>query len=323
MLFATDSAGTVYAFNTAGEAQPVFVDGATSLSTGTHATEIRGLAFSTLDENLFDVTPFYPLQRIYPDEMDFRLGLYTDPPVLGSRDILVDYRQTNAGHENCQSPCGTQSIHFGKGFAYDLRGNPLGCAATTTPAAQGSMVSNEFSLDGYAAADKPALYFSYYLDTENDSSAPPEIMMRDALRVYVSDNNGDWQELGTNNSYRGNGFVDDELQDLDAAYRAATDPDDKNQYFDIQEIYDVDDWRQVRIPLDQYAGRTNLRLRVDFSTGGDLNVANAATGEEVRAVSGFYIEDGETAQIGGFTLEFDSGLTIVRPPARRFRSTKR
>ena len=44
-------------------------------------------------------------------------------------------------------------------------------------------------------------------------------MMRDAVRVYVSDNNGDWQELATNNSYRGNGFVDDELQDFDAAYR--------------------------------------------------------------------------------------------------------
>jgi len=79
------------------------------------------------------------------------------------------------------------------------------------------MISNEFSLDGYAAADKPVLYFSYYLDTENDSSAPPEIMMRDALRVYVSDNNGDWQELGTNNSYRTLGIFDDELIDLDAA----------------------------------------------------------------------------------------------------------
>ena len=44
-----------------------------------------------------------------------------------------------------------------------------------------------------------------------------------------------------------------------------------------------------------------------------MNVANAATGEEVRAVSGFFIQDGETAQIGGLTLEFDSGLTIVAP----------
>jgi len=136
MLFATDSAGTVYAFNTAGEAQPVFVDGATSVSTGAHATEIRGLAFSTLDENLFGVTPFYPRERIYPDEMDFRLGLYTDPPVANSQDILVDYRQTNAGHENYQSPFGTQSIHFGKGLPTISGAMPWGRAPTTSPAAR-------------------------------------------------------------------------------------------------------------------------------------------------------------------------------------------
>ncbi len=182
------------------------------------------------------------------------------------------------------------------------------------------MVSNEFSLDGYAAADRPVLYFSYYLDTENDSSDPLSAsgrMMRDAMRVYVSDNNGDWQELATNNSYESfppdSSIVNDELQDLDAAWRTATAPDDPIQYFDVQEIYNVNDWRQVRIPLDQYAGRSNLRLRVDFSTAGDLNVGDVGSGEEVRAVSGFYIQDGQTAQIGGFTLEFDSGLTIVAP----------
>ena len=94
---------------------------------------------------------------------------------------------------------------------------------------------------------------------------------------------------------------------------AATAPDDPNQYFDIQETFDVDDWRQVRIPLDQYTGRTNLRLRVDFSTAGDLNIANAATGEEIRTVAGIFIQDGQTAQIGPHVLEFDSGLTIVAP----------
>ena len=75
----------------------------------------------------------------------------------------------------------------------------------------------------------------------------------------------------------------------------------------------VDDWRQVRIPLDQYTGRTNLRLRVDFSSAGDLNIANAATGEEIRTVAGIFIQDGQTAQIGPHVLEFDSGLTIVAP----------
>ena len=137
-------------------------------------------------------------------------------------------------------------------------------------------------------------------------------MMRDAVRVYLSDNNGDWQELATNNSYEGPGFVDDEL--LDFSQPRVTSPDDKIQYFDIQEMFDVNDWRQVRIPLDQYSGRTNLRLRVDFSTAGDLNVGNAATtGEEIRAVAGIFIQDGDTAEIGSYILEFDSGLTLVAP----------
>jgi len=326
MLFATDSAGTLYAFNTAGELQPVFVNGATSVSTGTHATEIRGLAFSTLDENLFQYTPggnqylntasgTLPVVRQYPDPMDFRVGTYSPTSSPANPDIGVYYQQREPGHENYQTAFGTQSIHFGKGVAYDLNGNRLGVRSYEYPGgAQGSIVSNEFSLNGYAAADRPALYFSYFLDTENDSSAPPEVMMRDAVRVYISDNNGDWQELATNNSRRTLGIFDDELIDLDAAYRGATAPDDAVQYFDVQELYDADDWRQVRIPLDQYAGRTNLRLRVDFSTAGDFNVGDVWTGgEEVRAVSGFYIQDGDTAQIGGLTLEFDSGLTIVAP----------
>ena len=164
--------------------------------------------------------------------------------------------------------------------------------------------------------DRPTLYFSYNLDTENDSSAPVDVMMRDAFRVYVSDNSGDWQLLSTNNSYTGPFFVDDELVDYDAFGSPFTpSPGDATvQYFDVQETFNVRDWRQARVPLDQYAGRTNLRLRFDFTTGGDLNLGDAGTtGEEVRAVAGILLNDGDTMTIGGQTLEFDSGLTIVAP----------
>ena len=44
-----------------------------------------------------------------------------------------------------------------------------------------------------------------------------------------------------------------------------------------------------------------------------MNIANAATGDEIRAVAGIFIQDGQTAQIGPHVLEFDSGLTIVAP----------
>ena len=53
MLFATALDGTLYAFNTAGELQPIFLDGATSIATGQN---LNGLAFSTLDYNLWHVT---------------------------------------------------------------------------------------------------------------------------------------------------------------------------------------------------------------------------------------------------------------------------
>ena len=88
MLFATSSAGTLYAFNTAGEAQPVFVNGATSVSTGPHPTEVRGLAFSTLDENLFERTPG-ARQIIGATPMDVRLGI---APQVGV-PIVVDKQQ--------------------------------------------------------------------------------------------------------------------------------------------------------------------------------------------------------------------------------------
>ena len=115
MLFATDSGGTLYAFDTAGEAQPVFVNGATSVSTGNHGgREIRGLAFSTLDENLFEQTPT-ARQIIGATPMDVRLGI---APQVGQL-ITVDKQQFTPGHEHYQF--GTSSIHFGQG---NVNGNP-------------------------------------------------------------------------------------------------------------------------------------------------------------------------------------------------------
>ena len=107
--------GTLYAFDTAGEAQPVFVNGATSVSTGNHGgREIRGLAFSTLDENLFEQTPT-ARQIIGATPMDVRLGIAAQVGQL----ITVDKQQFTPGHERYQS--GTSSIHFGQG---NVNGNP-------------------------------------------------------------------------------------------------------------------------------------------------------------------------------------------------------
>ncbi len=67
------------------------------------------------------------------------------------------------------------SYHFGLPGGQDL---PSG--------AHGSLVSNEFSLAGYSAADLPTLYFSYYLDPGT----------ADTFRVYGAADGGNWVLLG-------------------------------------------------------------------------------------------------------------------------------
>ena len=54
LLFATDSNGTVYAMNTSGVLQPIFLDGQTSVDTGVGGAV--GVSFSTLDYNLWHGT---------------------------------------------------------------------------------------------------------------------------------------------------------------------------------------------------------------------------------------------------------------------------
>ena len=59
-------------------------------------------------------------------------------------------------------------------------------------------MTEPFSLEGYAATDLPALYFNYFLLTE-------EIAGRDAFRVFISDNGreddrGTWELLASNQS---------------------------------------------------------------------------------------------------------------------------
>src|SRR6185503_15553543 len=54
MLFGITTDGTLYAVDTLGNLQPVFVNNQTSAETGLSA--ISGLTFSTLDRNLWTVT---------------------------------------------------------------------------------------------------------------------------------------------------------------------------------------------------------------------------------------------------------------------------
>ncbi|MFL2870789.1 MAG: NF038122 family metalloprotease, partial [Pirellulaceae bacterium] len=278
MLFGIDTNGTIYAFDTDGVLQPIFLDGVTHVETG--ITQVRGLMFSNLDRNLFHITPS-DRHQISANEMDVRFGLAAN---VGDT-ITIDERQFEVGHGITAIYDGTrgvdtdfnQSFHFGRGNvggtarSYDFIGG-----------AHGSIVSNEFSLRGFAAEDKPTLYFTYWSQTDGAQD-------RDTFRVWATDNNSDWSLLATNN---------------DGA------------------IQDDSTWRQVRTSLAGFAGVDNLRIRVDFDTTGDRNTGQLFDGElnntgtELIAIDGIHLRDGQTYEIDGQVFEFESGFTIVAPSAR-------
>lgn len=117
------------------------------------------------------------------------------------------------------------------------------------------MESNNFSLEGYSPADKPTLYFNYFLDTEQAELADDATLddldqrMRDAFRVYIAGDDGHWKLVSTNNS---------DVDPLDDDARDEFDPFPRfdpitgqyvpEQPFDRAETFDsTGDWRQARI----------------------------------------------------------------------------
>jgi hypothetical protein len=66
-------------------------------------------------------------------------------------------------------------------------------------------------------------------------------------------------------------------------------------------------WDQQRVDLSSFAGAEHLRLKVDFTTG------KRQSGDELRAIEGQYIRDGETFVIDNQTFEFETGISFVFP----------
>ncbi|MEM6469158.1 MAG: tandem-95 repeat protein [Planctomycetota bacterium] len=164
---------------------------------------------------------------------------------------------------------------FGNGLqgSYNLPGGALGTLTTRT-----------FDLSGTVAADRPTLYFNYFLDTENhpgsltntDGGDP----FRDSARVFVSADGGNtWILAASNNSALSQpspalqpraelpGF----LSHLSDAGLNSPDPRGEAAQM-VQELFDnTGQWRQARVDLSIFAGLENLQLRIDFSTAGSMN----------------------------------------------------
>ncbi|MBC8355867.1 MAG: choice-of-anchor L domain-containing protein [Planctomycetes bacterium] len=314
-LFGITDGGELYAFNTRGELQPIFVNDQTSVDTGLFA--VNGLAFSNLDRNLWEVT-----------------GNRGNNPGHGlNGGPNADYETFD--HSQQDLPTGGSSFFFGNDRDSNVGGNQrfLGGPFTRdynfAGGAHGTVITNPFSLEGYAPADLPVLYFNYFLDTEGtdyDPAPNPDILTRDSFRVFVSDDDGEWTLLATNNVFQ-DAVLTDEFDFGEGYDPSVFDFDALCQYPSadgepcVQPLFDnTGGWRQARISLGRFAGSENLRLRFDFSTAGEMDLGPAgidtvgSVGSELRAVSGAILRDGQNFTLDfSNRLEFDFGYTLDAP----------
>jgi GEVED domain-containing protein/dockerin type I repeat protein/parallel beta helix pectate lyase-like protein len=269
LLFAITTGGRLYCFDTSGALQTVFDtnnDGtpdATNISTGVGGAV--GLAFSPLDENLWHVSG----RR----GGDAGHGLIPTPDNSRGATEGVD---------------GGSSMYFGFDGAgqrnydnhpnnRDIGTNPQIAGTYNAPGGSyGYLTSNPFSLAGSVSADKPTLYFNYFLATDGvDGGA------RDAARVHVSTNGGaTWQLAATNNSIRDTPITGAREGELPPFWSDSITDMPSNTYQRSQELFDnTGVWRQARVDLSNFAGQSNIRLRISFATSGD---ARGGTDEEAQ-----------------------------------------
>lgn len=320
ILFATGSNGQLFALNTTGVLQPVFSGGATSANLG--STPV-GLAFSVLDFNLWHPTEQrgtdaghginHTFDNTRPASTTWLNGIGSDTDIRNSSETAggLSFR---FGLENwVQDPdAGNAYVTYGPNAQYgilaqathqDLSANPLLSNNYNLPGgALGSLATRSISLQGYAAADKPTLYFNYFLETENQNTITTN-QMRDSARVLVSPDGGNtWELLATNNSVLSSTANTGELpRFISPNVEASTHPRQQ-----VQELFDNSGgWRQARVDLSNYAGVAQLQFRFDFTTAGAMpgpggiqfgdpssfgNLNDNRRGQN-NSFEGFYIDD--------------------------------
>ena len=307
-LFAIDTTGQLYAFDTTGNQLQVFdADGdglaeATSVATG--AGGATGLAFSPLDVNLW-----HPTTRRATDAGH---GINTPPdltrpttarqPVTDGRGNVRSFAESAGGvsmyfgleqfanaptpYLNYQSAAGQFGV-INSQWQQDLSTNTAIQNNYNLPGgAYGSLTTNAFSLFGYTYTDKPTLYFNYWLETQEAASKTDG--MRDSARVFVSTDGGlTWEVIASNNSVKSAADTSDaELPAFaSVSSKASNDAVITNQH--VQELFDSGSWRQARVDLGRYAGNPNIRLRFDFSTAGEFDpTARDAAGNLLNDIAG-------------------------------------
>jgi hypothetical protein len=232
-------------------------------------TGLTGIAFSPLDFNLWHATT--------NRQNDPGHGIPAAPD--GSRSAVAGGQSMYFGLEEFASARGPQFGALTAAVHADLTANPL-IGSTTGRAgnynlpggAYGSLTTNAFSLAGYQYADKPTLYFNYFLETQGASSRTDG--MRDSARALISTDGGlTWTLLATNNSTLSRpDTTDAELPAF--ASTSAKISTNANQH--VQRLFDgTGSWRQARVDLGEFAGSASIQLRFDFSTAGEFDATQA------------------------------------------------
>ncbi|MCG2683351.1 MAG: GEVED domain-containing protein, partial [Planctomycetales bacterium] len=193
--------------------------------------------------------------------------------------------------ERAELPNGGFSYYFG----YEDAGN-----YNAPGGAYGSLVTQTFSLEQYSEIDAPTLYFEYFLDTGG-----PEGF--DTAQVFASADGVTWYVLGaTLDNPDGN------LLDTNGQWHQTriAPPEDPWQVGPTNAVYY---WS-----LADFVGESEVRLRFDFTTAGDMNVGDVGnmldtTGAYLQALAGDLIEDGDQLSVDGVLFEFDVGVALRLP----------
>ena len=293
ILFGTDVFGNIHAFDTNGVPQGVFANGESQVSTG--LVSLSGLAFSNLDYNLWHQSA----RR--GSDAGHNINAPTDQSDVSTTGGLSWY----FGFENRFANNNVNFNNFSDPLAQPRAlGTPLANTYNFPGGAAGVLESQPFSLAGMSSADKPTLYFNYFLSTEDANSSLTN-PIRDSFRVYGQGDDGVWRLLVTNNS---------SIQE--SAVERATDND-----LSAGQTAPGVAWRQARVDIGQLAGNRDVRLRFEFSTAGGMgDTFTGGRGPEMRVVAGNQLTDGQTFNVNGRQFEIEMGSTLTIPSGNSIRN---
>ena len=288
IMFATgsESGDTVlFAVDTDGNPAPVFANGQSSI-TITGLGNTTGLAFSTLDYNLWHVTD----SRGDGDE-----GHGTTVAPDGTREEPSDDIYPIVGDDN--DPSNNYSFWFGYeadtfpnyeeylGEVANLSNPDIIGTYDLPGGAHGTLTTDTFSLAGYSADDVPILTFNYFLETDGDAGSA--VAATDTARVFISEDGVDWVLLATNTT------------------RTEADKDTPTIESDYDVVQMVDGsgvWQQCEIDLrdlfNSFSDLSNLRLKFEFTTSGSMGTGDQ-NGDDIpehtflKIAAGDQIVDGD------------------------------